>query len=94
MPQATRLTGVWPNPFNPQTTVAFDLAREGRARLLVYDLQGRLVSRLVDASLPAGHHSVVWQGRDESGRSVSSGIYFACLEVDGVKQLSKLTLVK
>ena len=94
LPQVTQMAGAYPNPFNPQTTVAFELARSDHARVLIYDLQGRLIRRLVDQSLSAGRHTAVWEGRDDSGRAVASGIYFARLEASSGGGMTKLVLVK
>jgi hypothetical protein len=94
LPAATRLVGAWPNPFNPQTTVSFELARAGHARLAVYDVQGRLVQLLVDEEMSAGRHEWVWQGRDQAGRSVASGVYFARFEGPGGQGMAKVVLVK
>ena len=94
LPRVTQMAGAYPNPFNPQTTVAFELARDDHARVLIYDLQGRLIRRLVDQSLAAGRHTAVWEGRDDSGRSVASGIYFARLEAESGGGMTKLVLVK
>jgi len=93
-PLRTRLTGAWPNPFNPHTTVAFELARNDHVRLTIYDVQGRTIRNLVDGELPAGRHTAVWQGRDDNGRSVSSGIYFARLQAPRGQGLTKLVLLK
>ena len=93
-PLATRLLGARPNPFNPQTTVAFDLARAGRVRLGIFDLRGRLVRNLMDDALPAGRHEVRWDGRDADGREAASGVYLCRLEADGVAPIEKLTLVR
>jgi GH25 family lysozyme M1 (1,4-beta-N-acetylmuramidase) len=68
-----------PNPFNPRTTIRFDLPDAGRVRLAVYDVAGRLIRTLVDADLPRGTHEEVWDGRDEAGQAVASGSYFAKL---------------
>lgn len=94
VPLRTRLAGAYPNPFNPQTTVAFDLARTDHARVVIYDVQGRAVRTLVDEELPAGRHTVAWQGRDDQGRGVASGVYFARLQADSGHGLVKLVLVK
>ena len=84
-----------PNPFNPLTTIRFDLARAGRTELAVYDLQGRRVRVLVSDVLPAGRHEVAWDGLDSQGRTVSSGLYFArALMPGGVSAARKLTLVR
>jgi hypothetical protein len=91
---ATRLLANVPNPFNPQTTIHFDLARPGAVRLSVFDLSGRLVRTLEESSLPVGSHQRVWQGRDNSGRQAPSGAYYLRLETpDGVDH-RKIMLLK
>ncbi len=71
-----------PNPFNPRTTITFDLPREQRARLNVYTVSGRHVKTLVDDTLASGPHRVVWDGTDQSGRAVASGLYLYRLHGD------------
>ncbi len=94
VPAASGLVGAYPNPFNPQTKIVYDLARAGHVSLAIYDAQGSLVKRLVSADLPAGRHEAVWQGRDGQGRQVASGVYLARLEMPDVRQMVKLMLVK
>lgn len=83
-----------PNPFNPSTTLSFELPSSGQARLSVFDVSGRLIRTLVDGSLPPGKHEVVWDGRDASGRDVGSGTYLGQLEFDGRVATSCLALVR
>jgi len=83
-----------PNPFNPQTRVSFDLPRDGRATLRVYDVSGRLVRTLVDGDLPAGEHFVTWSGDDEAGRGVATGTYLLRLRHSGVSKVQRVTLMK
>jgi len=64
-----------PNPFNPATTIAFELAADGEAKLEVFDASGRLVRVLLDATTARGRHEVVWDGLDERGMEVPSGVY-------------------
>jgi len=90
----TRLGEASPNPFNPRTEVSFELARAGRATVQVYDPRGRLVSQLVDGSLAAGQHRVVWDGTDEQGRRVGSGVYFVLLRAGEATDVGKVMLVK
>ena len=83
-----------PNPFNPSTTIAFDLARPGHVRLTVFDARGRRVAGLVDAPYAAGSHQVRWQGRSDGGVAMPAGVYFAALEAGGERLQRKLVLVK
>ena len=69
-----------PNPFHPRTTLTFAVPRPGHVRLSVYDVEGRLVRTLVNESRPAGRQSVSWEGRDDSGHSVASGVYLYRME--------------
>jgi hypothetical protein len=86
--------GNHPNPFNPLTKVAFALATAGPVSLDVYDMQGRLVRRLVAGSLEAGAHSVIWDGLDGSGRRAGSGVYLARLEANGEVAEHKMVMLK
>ncbi len=83
-----------PNPFNPQTTIRFSLPEGGRTRLAVFDIRGRLVTKLVDGDLPAGAHAVVWDGRDGRGAPMGSGVYLYRLEARGQVTSRRMTLVK
>jgi flagellar hook assembly protein FlgD len=81
-----------PNPFNPRTVIRFDLGRESRVRLEVFDVAGRLVRVLQDGRLPAGNHVAAWDGRDDHGRQLSSGTYFYRLD-DGDQELTRKMLM-
>ncbi len=83
-----------PNPFNPRTTIAFELAARGAAKLTVYDAAGRRISELINGELDAGRRAVVWDGRDIHGRAVGSGVYFYVLEVDGHRHERKMVLMR
>jgi len=93
-PVATCLAGIWPNPFNPQTTIAFDLAHEQGVRLAVYDLHGTRVRTLVAATLPRGRHTAIWDGRDDRGQPVASGVYMARFETGERREMRKMALLK
>ena len=84
----------YPNPFNPQTTIVFSLPERGMANLNIYNLKGQLVKNLARETRDAGSHTIVWNGRDEAGRKVSSGIYYYRLEASGRSQTRKMLLVK
>lgn len=80
LPNATLLHPNAPNPFNPSTSITFDLTRAGTVILAVYDPRGRQVRRLITAQLPAGRHDAVWDGRDDRGSRAASGVYICRLE--------------
>ena len=94
LPRATGLASVYPNPFNPQTTIVFELAQPERTELAIYNLQGSLVRTLVSETRPGGRHEVVWNGKDNNGQQVASGVYMARLKAGSVAQMRKLVLVK
>jgi len=91
----SRLVSAAPNPFNPMTEIAFEVAQPGRCELTVHDVRGRLVRSLVAAERPAGRHEERWDGLDDAGQHVPSGIYMARLRTArGEVDLLKLTLLK
>ena len=83
----------FPNPFNPRTTISVSLARRFPVAITIYDPAGRFVAKLNGGTLDAGAHHVEWDGRDGSGRSVSSGVYFYRLENTNLPP-RKMTLLK
>jgi len=90
----TRLSGNYPNPFNPTTTISFSMACEGRVSLTVYNVKGQIVNVLVNGVRDAGEHKVVWDGRDFSGRSVSSGVYFYQMVSGDFVSVKKMLMIK
>jgi hypothetical protein len=90
----------YPNPFNPSTTLSYQLPQDAVVRLEVYDLIGRMVRSLVDESKSAGYYRVVWNGRDETGKELASGVYlyrFSATPTDGSKTVvrsGKLVLMR
>jgi predicted outer membrane repeat protein len=89
-----RLRAIAPNPFNPQTTITFALARAEQARIAVHDPSGRRLVVLVDRELAAGTHTVSWNGRDEAGRALPSGSYLVRLETTSGEAVRKAVLVR
>jgi len=84
-----------PNPFNPETTLSFMLAKNNTpVSLNIYNLKGQLVRHLVSAILPSGKHSFVWNGLDDAGKEVSSGVYFSRLFTPDYQQTRKMLLAK
>ena len=95
-PPTARLLGITPNPFNAQVVVSIEMAASGLAQLDIYDVRGRRVRRLVAGTsvLPAGPHEYRWDGRNEDGRAVSSGVYFVRLSAGRAVAHGKLVLVR
>jgi hypothetical protein len=84
-----------PNPFNPVTTIGYDVpAGGGAVTIEVYDVSGRFVRTLVDGFAGEGVRSVVWDGRDTEGKEVGSGVYFCRMTAGGTEQAVKMTLLK
>jgi hypothetical protein len=83
-----------PNPFNPSTVITFATLKQGRVTLSVYDIAGRLIRRFGFNDLEPGNHSIVWDGKSTSGKTVSSGVYSYVLEADGTRLQKKMILVK
>lgn len=92
---AAVLKDAYPNPFNPRTTISFELDGERPVSLFVYDLSGRLVDVLLEDEMARqGRNEVVWRGKDLSGRRLPSGVYFYRLEAGGFAQTKSMTLLK
>ena len=94
IPAVTRLEGNYPNPFNPSTTIRFAVKEPGQVTINIYNNKGQLVKTLVNESTKAGVHSVVWNGTDNSGKPVSSGIYLYRMQTAGLSQTRKMMLMK
>jgi hypothetical protein len=84
----------YPNPFNPDTHISFQLPKEGRVSLTVFDARGKLVRTLADKSFPKGSHTVLWNGSDEQGREISSGVYYYRLIHQNEEITGKMLLLK
>jgi hypothetical protein len=84
----------YPNPFNPQTTIAFSVKERGLVNLKVYNVAGQLVRTLANEEFALGAHTKVWDGRNDSGQAVSSGVYFYKLVANNFSQTKKMVLLK
>jgi hypothetical protein len=84
----------YPNPFNPETQVSFSLPEEAKVSLAVYNVSGQKVRTLLDSGLPAGSYTVTWDGKDNQGISVASGVYFCRLQAGEKVSTKKMTLVR
>jgi len=84
----------YPNPFNPSTSILFDLPETQRVTLGVFDVRGRRVATLVDGEMPAGSHTVTWHGRDDRGQLVSSGMYLYKIDAGPLQATRRMMLMK
>jgi len=94
LPSGYALSQNYPNPFNPETTIRYDIAKTGTVRLFIYALTGQLVRTLVDGGRPVGGYSVTWDGTDDAGRDVGSGVYLCRMEIGGYSAVRKLVLAR
>jgi len=92
-PAELQLDGM-PNPFNPGTTLRFSLPESDWIKLAIFDIQGRFVRELVNEPLAAGEHAVSWDGLDDYGRPLPSGVYFARISNSTERSVEKLVMVK
>lgn len=84
----------YPNPFNPQTKISFKLVEASQVELAVYNLQGQQVRNLASQSLPAGEHTMVWDGKDENGGVMPSGVYIYKLKSNNYEESKRMELIK
>ena len=89
-----KLDRVYPNPFNPSTTVEFSVPSNGPVSVAIYDVQGRKAATLVKDTMAAGVYRVRWNGKSDDGRALSSGVYFARLEAAGGRDTARLMMLK
>ena len=94
LPKFYSLKQNYPNPFNPETTIAFSLKEPGQVNLAVFNLQGQLVKTIVNKHTQAGSYKVKWDGRNEQGNQMSSGIYIYKIRVNDFEQVRKMMFTK
>ena len=94
LPKVVALHQNYPNPFNPSTEIRFDVPTARDVQLRIYNQLGQTVRTLVDQRMKAGAHALQWDGADEMGQAVASGVYFYNLEAGDFSQIRKMTLLK
>jgi hypothetical protein len=94
MPVEYTLEQNYPNPFNPQTTIRYSSPKAGQVQLYIYNVDGKFVRRFEHSSSTAGLNQILWDGRDEDGRPMPSGMYFYTLKTEGYIETQKMLLVK
>ena len=86
--------GNYPNPFNPTTAIKFSLAKESNVEVVIYNIKGQKVKSLLNENRNAGPNSVVWNGTDDSEKSVGSGVYFYKIKTSSFSQINKMIMLK
>ena len=94
LPDSFGLDQNMPNPFNPSTTIGYQLPESGQVHLSVYNLLGQVVRTLMDGPLEAGYYTLDWDGRDDLGRQLASGIYLYRMRVNDFSQTRRMMLLK
>ncbi len=94
VPFTTALDKNYPNPFNPETTIRFSTKEAGMVRLSIYNLKGQMIRSLVNETKAAGNHRIIWNGKDDRGNNVSSGIYFYRMDATNYSATKKMMLMK
>lgn len=84
----------YPNPFNPETVLRYDLPQREVVVLEIYDISGRKIRTLVNKSMEAGSHQVVWNSSDEFGNQVSTGMYFYRIKAGSFQDIKKMVLLR
>jgi flagellar hook assembly protein FlgD len=94
IPKITALLNPFPNPFNPDVTIPFDLAVEGKVTLKIYNLKGQLIKNLLNENCKANSYRIVWDGKDNEGHTVSTGTYIIRMNAPNYQASHKISLIK
>jgi hypothetical protein len=95
LPLVTKVGKNYPNPFNPETTIAFSIADNSKhVQLEIFNIKGQKVKTLVNKIMEVGEYNVVWNGKDYSGRKVASGVYFYKFDTKKYHRINKMLLIK
>ena len=94
LPKEFKVSSNYPNPFNPITSISYDLAQNGIISLTIFDLNGKIIKNLVNEFQNAGNHLLTWNGVNFAGEVVSAGLYLCVLQVEDSKQTKKMSFIK
>ena len=90
----SQITGIYPNPFNPTTTLYYELAANENVNLKIYNVKGQLVKSVEEGTMTAGIHNITWNGDDNSGKNCSSGVYFFKLSTGSTTEMTRVLMLK
>jgi hypothetical protein len=91
---ANNVVPAYPNPFSDSATIAYELERQSHVRITIYDVRGRIVRKLVNQTMAAGSRQAGWDGRDDSGETVASGVYHYEFEAGNQRSRAPMLLVR
>ena len=94
MPNSFKLYPAYPNPFNPETTISYDLPEQSFVEITIYDMLGKKVRTIVNEKQNPGHKSILWNAKDDYGTVVSAGLYIYQVQADNFIQTNKMILLK
>jgi flagellar hook assembly protein FlgD len=94
LPISHKIYNNYPNPFNPETTLRYDLPEDAIVNIIIYDMMGRQVSTLVNSQQTAGYKSVQWNATNDNGAPVSAGLYMYTIKAGQFRQTKKMVLLK
>jgi hypothetical protein len=94
IPRTYGLSRNYPNPFNPETTIGYQMPETGTVRLVIYNTMGQVVRHLVEGDMPAGYHRAVWDGIDDAGNALGSGMYIVRMEAGRFTAMRKVMMMR
>jgi len=94
MPRGFEVNQNYPNPFNPTTTISYDLPQSSHVSLEIFNVLGQRVRTLLEGDKPAGYYTATWDGSDNRGKGVASGIYFYRIKTGDFIETKKMVLLK
>ena len=84
----------YPNPFNPTTTINYSINKNGNIKIVIFDMLGKQVKSLINKNNISGNHQVLWNGKNDAGKTLPSGQYYYTIEMDGISKSRKMILLK
>lgn len=94
VPEKFQLSANFPNPFNPETKIEFEIPQFTTVSIGIYDASGKLVKTLIDEPMEPGYHSVIWHGNDDNDRTVNSGVYFYKMRAGNYSEVMRCVLLR
>ena len=94
LPITYNLYNAYPNPFNPLTTIRYDVPKDELVNITIYDIMGRIIKTMVNTEITAGYKSIIWNATNDTGSPVSAGLYFYMIQAGEFRQVKKMILLK